>query len=126
MLSIFKIFNIQILIITPCNLYFSVPEWLQFLPPDRKSSGAPINVQQVGSNTHNLVLIGDRKEKRCHLCRILKCKTKAGWDILTKFKCQECDLPLCSGINTPRECFVKFHQQISEQDSIPYSKMLQL
>ncbi|CAG2251504.1 unnamed protein product [Mytilus edulis] len=55
----------------------------------------------VGDIQHTLVSIGDKKEKRCQFCRLSKCKTKAGWDILTRYKCKECEIPLCSGIQTP-------------------------
>lgn len=76
------------------------------------SGGSIVKVQQAENTQHTLVVIGDKKEKRCQLCRMMNCKTKAGWDILTRYKCQQCELPLCSGINSGRNCFANFHQQL--------------
>ena len=54
---------------------------------------------------HTLQKISGRV-KLCALCREKKKKTPSGRGKETKYKCQQCDLPLCRV-----GCFLEYHQQ---------------
>ena len=62
-----------------------------------------------------VLLIGN--QKRCHYCYITNTKTKNGWDIFTRFKCSQCNIPLCPGRHTNRNCFNLFHTYVSQDSS---------
>ena len=50
-------------------------------------------------------------QKRCFLCLRTGTKTRSGWDVFTRYKCSQCDVPLCYGGYSNRNCFVLFHSQ---------------
>lgn len=61
---------------------------------------------------HQVVPIGMANEQRdCKYCQKKKIKTKRGWNVKTKFKCDRCNVNLCSGDMTSRNCFVLFHEE---------------
>lgn len=64
---------------------------------------------------HTLVMIGLNektgcvKQKDCRYCLRYNVKTKGGYTVRTQYKCSGCDVALCSGENTKRDCFLLFH-----------------
>lgn len=54
---------------------------------------------------HHLVPIGTNKP--CAYCELQKRRTKSGWYVYTRFRCEKCGVALCKG---QRGCFVKYHQ----------------
>ena len=61
---------------------------------------------------HPVVPIGENNMQRdCKYCQRYKVKTKRGWNVKTKFKCETCNVNLCSGDMTSRNCFVMFHDE---------------
>lgn len=46
------------------------------------------------------------KKKWCAFCHVHKIRTKSGYPTQTIFKCELCDVPLCTG---DRNCFVLYH-----------------
>lgn len=59
---------------------------------------------------HRLVYIQGTK-KLCEFCRLKKIRTKSGWFIYAKTKCQICDVPLCNP-TSDRDCFRLFHNML--------------
>lgn len=60
---------------------------------------------------HPVVPIENKKQRKCKYCQIHKLRTKSGWRVVTNFKCGTCDIGLCSGENTDRNCFQLFHEE---------------
>lgn len=60
---------------------------------------------------HNLVPTDGRKQKLCRYCRANEKKSPSGWKILTRSKCDICNVPLCQGGKTERNCFRLFHEE---------------
>ena len=67
---------------------------------------------------HSLVLVGISektgcvKQKDCRYCSKYSVKTKSGYTVRTQYKCSGCDVALCSGELTGRNCFVLFHNEL--------------
>ncbi|CAC5409666.1 unnamed protein product [Mytilus coruscus] len=61
---------------------------------------------------HPVVPIGENNMQRdCKYCQKYRVKTKRGWNVKTKFKCETCNVNLCSGDMTSRNCFVLYHEE---------------
>jgi len=50
------------------------------------------------------------KYKCCQLCLQNKIKTKRGWRAYTHFKCEQCDVSLCTAARGQRNCFDAWHE----------------
>lgn len=51
------------------------------------------------------------KTKLCLLCQINKTRTKSGWLASSRYRCDTCNVPLCTG---KRDCFTAYHQMLAE------------
>ncbi|XP_069132883.1 uncharacterized protein [Argopecten irradians] len=61
----------------------------------------------LGGHHHRLAhLQGVRK--LCVYCQFNKIKTKSGWWIYTRYKCEGCEIPLCN-TTSERDCFILYH-----------------
>ena len=60
---------------------------------------------------HPVVPIENKKQRKCKYCQIYKQRTKSGWRVVTNFKCGTCNVGLCSGENTGRNCFHLYHDE---------------
>lgn len=67
-----------------------------------------LNVIQAGDDCeHNLVFGGEKKV--CLMCQFQKRRTKAGWKVYSRHKCDKCDVSLCrSGLAF--DCFKLYHE----------------
>lgn len=65
---------------------------------------------------HHLIPIPGNKKKECKYCQRHKLKTKSGYPIQTQYKCETCDVALCSGGYTDRNCLVAFHNELYAPD----------
>lgn len=61
---------------------------------------------------HHLIPIPGNKKKECKYCQRHKFKTKSGYSRQTQYKCETCDVALCSGGYTDRNCLVAFHNEM--------------
>lgn len=68
------------------------------------SSSAP---QPTEGGAHRMVSIEGNKLRACALCSLYKIKTRSGWGVYTRHKCEACTVPLCKG---KRDCFQQFHR----------------
>ena len=60
------------------------------------------------SNEHFLVPTENWKTQNCFYCSHNNIKTKSGWTVTTKSKCNYCQVPLCRH----RGCFVNYHKML--------------
>lgn len=60
---------------------------------------------------HRLIPTEGSKLKHCVYCQFHKVKTKSGWRVSCRHKCEACDVPLCKEV---RDCFQLYHQFIFE------------
>lgn len=51
----------------------------------------------------------DKKQKLCAFCKSIGVKTSSGGYILTRHKCDVCNIPLCTGKRKGKECFDLYH-----------------
>jgi len=49
------------------------------------------------------------KPRLCLLCQAGKVKTRSGWKVYSRFHCNTCQVPLCTG---QRDCFGIYHQEL--------------
>ncbi|KAK3104109.1 hypothetical protein FSP39_024499 [Pinctada imbricata] len=56
---------------------------------------------------HSIVATESSRLKHCVFCQIYKVKTKSGWRVSTRTKCNICDVPLCK---MNRDCFRMYHK----------------
>lgn len=64
---------------------------------------------------HNLVNVfedGKQKQKICAFCKANKLTTSSGRVILTRHKCDMCNVPLCKGRDSVRPCFYLYHSAL--------------
>lgn len=66
---------------------------------------------KTGIPGHNVVPTDGRKQKLCRYCRAYEKKSPSGWKILTRSKCETCNVPLCQDVRTERNCFRLFHEE---------------
>ena len=77
-----------------------------------KVHGAPTPQRKTLIPGHPVVTIGHGNAQRdCKYCQKYKVKTKRGWNVKTKFKCETCNVNLCSGDLTSRNCFILYHEE---------------
>ena len=69
------------------------------------------DAQRAELAAHRPVHTAQYKQKRCVLCRHYKLTTRAGWKILTQYRCEKCDVALCTG---NRNCFFLYHKLLME------------
>ncbi|KAJ8299397.1 hypothetical protein KUTeg_023457 [Tegillarca granosa] len=74
-------------------------------PPELPSS--PV-LRMMG---HYPVHTVESKRKLCVHCQANKTKTKSGWLVYTTYKCNACDVPLCT---VERACFDNYHQELKK------------
>lgn len=63
-------------------------------------------------------------KKLCFMCQAHKRKTRAGWFVYTRKKCEKCNIPLCKqgmGFN----CYEMFHQLYFHEDGSPKPSLVQ-
>ena len=65
----------------------------------------------VGIPGHNVVPTEGNKQKLCRYCRAHEQKSPSGWKILTRSKCETCNVPLCRDGKTERNCFRLYHEK---------------
>ncbi|XP_063401506.1 uncharacterized protein LOC134685593 isoform X11 [Mytilus trossulus] len=70
---------------------------------------------QPGS--HNLIPLNTASNKPCALCKKNNIRTATGLPTKTYYKCDTCNVCLCRP--QVRDCFVRFHNMMMEQDSLP-------
>ncbi|XP_076114875.1 uncharacterized protein LOC143082836 isoform X13 [Mytilus galloprovincialis] len=70
---------------------------------------------QPGS--HNLIPLNTASNKPCVLCKKNNIRTATGLPTKTYYKCDTCNVCLCRP--QVRDCFVRFHNMMMEQDSLP-------
>ncbi|XP_033752954.1 uncharacterized protein LOC117336493 isoform X4 [Pecten maximus] len=63
-----------------------------------RSIGAMLN--------HRAIHTPMMKNKPCAYCLMRQVRTKSGWYVYTTYKCEVCDVPLCTG---QRNCFALYH-----------------
>ena len=78
-------------------------------------------VWNTGIPGHNLVPTDGNKQKLCRYCRANETKSSSGWKILTRSKCDACDVPLCRDDRTERNCFRQFHERYVFNVHLPKS-----
>ncbi|XP_033752958.1 uncharacterized protein LOC117336493 isoform X8 [Pecten maximus] len=61
----------------------------------------------LGGHHHRLAHLQGLR-KLCVYCQFNKIKTKSGWWIYTRYKCEGCEVPLCN-TTSERDCFMLYH-----------------
>nr|XP_022314275.1 uncharacterized protein LOC111118864 isoform X3 [Crassostrea virginica]XP_022314284.1 uncharacterized protein LOC111118864 isoform X3 [Crassostrea virginica] len=59
------------------------------------------------SPVHRIVRNFENKPRICVLCKLHSIKTVKGWKVYSRFHCDICDVPLCTG---ERDCFEQYHR----------------
>ncbi|XP_061178972.1 zinc finger and BTB domain-containing protein 20-like isoform X2 [Saccostrea echinata] len=77
-----------------------------------KKQNTVIGLGIPNESLHFLSVIHGCK-KLCAYCLSNKIRTKAGWFIYTKFKCNYCNVPLCQG-RSGRLCHLLYHKHMAE------------
>ena len=67
---------------------------------------------RIGDQIHDPVFLEDRKQRSCHFCRLNRVKRKSGSTVVTRHKCNLCNIPLCIG-KKKRNCFLLYHQKLA-------------
>lgn len=70
------------------------------------SGAIPDNTMHASNSNHKLVSTEGKKLRGCAYCNFYKVKTKSGWGVYTRHKCEACDVPLCKKV---RPCFYLYH-----------------
>ncbi|XP_060086262.1 uncharacterized protein LOC132565628 isoform X5 [Ylistrum balloti] len=83
-----------------------MPSWQDPNVKSEMSSGSAAPNPSKGL-THRMVSIEGNKLRTCALCSLNKIKTRSGWGVYTRHKCEACTVPLCKG---KRDCFQAFHR----------------
>ena len=66
-----------------------------------------MNISIYPGLEHNLVFAGEKKI--CVMCQMQRRRTKAGWQVYSRHKCDKCDVSLCrSGL--AYDCFKLYHE----------------
>lgn len=69
-------------------------------------------------NSHRLISNDGKKQKNCAFCLYNKTRTRSGYCVLTRHKCEQCNVSLCKGEGTERACFYLFHQSIYSREKM--------
>ena len=56
---------------------------------------------------HRIVRNTENKPRICVLCKLNSIKTVKGWKVYSRFHCEKCEVPLCTG---ERDCFEQYHR----------------
>lgn len=107
------IFNCQV--ISPCILRWRRVVWFffldfPFLPPIRLSKNPMRNTRPFGGHVPAKITQEETQSGRrpCQLCKTKGERTPNGGAVMTRYKCTECQVPLCSGDR--RHCFFVYHR----------------
>lgn len=66
---------------------------------------------------------GNYKQRECRYCRFHGNRTKSGWRVKTNYKCDICQIPLCTKESTGRNCFTNYHQEFVFGDQQPEARV---
>lgn len=61
---------------------------------------------------HRIILSEDKKLRNCAFCQLQEVKNKSGGCVRTRNLCEACNVPLCRGQLTDRNCFQLYHDFI--------------
>lgn len=76
-----------------------------------------VNMVNVMQNRHHKISPNaEGKTRTCVFCKMLGNKTDCGWHVKSRYRCNACEVPLCSG---KRDCYNKFHQ-LMQSTKIPH------
>ena len=67
---------------------------------------------KIGDQIHVPVFLEDRKQTSCLFCRLNGVKRNSGSTVVTRHKCNLCNIPLCIGEKL-RNCFLLYHQKLA-------------
>lgn len=81
-----------------------------FLPPIRLSKNPMRNTRPFGGHVPAKITQEETQSGRrpCQLCKTKGERTPNGGAVMTRYKCTECQVPLCSGDR--RHCFFVYHR----------------
>lgn len=79
--------------------------------PSQQKLLPPPALNPSPNTKHRLVHNEGYKYRLCVHCQFNKIKTKSGWRVYTHFKCEKCNVPLCT---QKRDCFLLYHKLIAE------------
>lgn len=63
---------------------------------------------------HRPVKTEGYKTKLCAYCQLHRTKTASGWRVSTRYKCELCNVPLCT---QNRDCFHAYHRYLFQTQS---------
>ncbi|KAK3103901.1 hypothetical protein FSP39_022794, partial [Pinctada imbricata] len=66
---------------------------------------------QVGDQVHRLVSLEEKKQRTCQFCKAMGVKRGSGSSVVTRHKCDICNIAICVG-KKKRSCFLMYHQQL--------------
>ncbi|XP_021368186.1 uncharacterized protein LOC110459952 isoform X7 [Mizuhopecten yessoensis] len=90
--------------VVPVELHRAHP--FQDAFPDEPGAGER-SPRSVGAMlNHRAIHTPMMKNKPCAYCLMRQVRTKSGWYVYTTYKCEVCDVPLCTG---QRNCFTLYH-----------------
>ncbi|XP_069132879.1 uncharacterized protein [Argopecten irradians] len=75
--------------------------------PDEPSAGEMSPCHMGSMLNHRAIHTPMMKNKPCVYCLMKQVRTKSGWYVYTTYKCEVCDVPLCTG---QRNCFTLYHR----------------
>ncbi|XP_060086276.1 uncharacterized protein LOC132565629 isoform X6 [Ylistrum balloti] len=92
----------------------------------KESPNFGVNQQRTGSlylggHHHRLAHLQGLR-KLCVYCQFNKIKTKSGWWIYTRYKCDGCEVPLCN-TTSERDCFMLYHNLMYGGSNVEGSKV---
>lgn len=61
---------------------------------------------------HRIVNTEEKKLRTCVYCQYMDVRNNSGGRVATRHKCLACDVPLCSGTLTSRNCFKMYHEMM--------------
>lgn len=77
--------------------------------PVRQSKG-PVALKGLDNLPgHKIVTLDKKTGMRCLYCQVHRVKTASGWRVKTSYKCETCNVPLCSSEVCERNCFRLHH-----------------
>lgn len=77
------------------------------MPQHWPAAAIPDNTMHAPNISHKLVSTEGKKLRGCAYCNYYKVKTKSGWGVYTRHKCEACNVPLCKKV---RPCFFLYHE----------------
>ena len=61
---------------------------------------------------HRIVPNEGHKQRKCRQCQKNRRRTKSGWRVATRFRCETCNVPLCRDETSERDCFRQYHEDL--------------